>query len=105
MKEQLKMDKYKRLGKNTLLIFLGNAGSKLITLIMLPIYTHWLSPSEYGTTDVILSYSSLALGVISMCIADAIFVISKSVTDDEKKQLYTSGWLFSIVILLNFMQK
>lgn len=90
------MDKYKRLGKNTLLIFLGNAGSKLITLIMLPIYTHWLSPKEYGTTDVILSYASLAVGVISMCIADAIFVISKSVEEKEKKQLYTSGWIFSI---------
>ena len=92
------MDKYKRLGKNTLLILLGNAGSKLITLIMLPIYTHWLSPEEYGTTDVILSYSSLALGAISMCIADAIFVISKKVEDYEKKQLYTSGWFFSIVV-------
>ena len=92
------MDKYKRLGKNTLLVFLGNAGSKLITLIMLPLYTHWLSPEEYGTTDVILSYASLAVGVVSMCIADAIFVISKNADETEKKYLFSSGWSFSIAV-------
>ena len=41
-------DRYKRLGKNTILVFMGKAGSSLVGLLMLPFYTHWLSTDEYG---------------------------------------------------------
>lgn len=94
------MDKYKRLGKNTLIVFLGNAGSKLINIIMLPIYTHWLSPEEYGTTDVIITYASLLLSVVAMCIYDAIFVVPKRSNDEEKTSYYTTGWVFSFFSFL-----
>jgi O-antigen/teichoic acid export membrane protein len=47
------MNKYRRLGKNTLFVFIGNASSKLIGLLMLPFYTRWLSVEDYGTTDII----------------------------------------------------
>lgn len=89
------MDKYKRLGKNTLIVFLGNAGSKLINIIMLPIYTHWLSPEEYGTTDIIITYASLLLSIVAMCIYDAIFVVPKRADEEEKTSFFTTGWLFS----------
>ncbi len=91
------MDKYKKLGKNTLIVFLGNVGSKLINIIMLPIFTHWLSPEEYGTTDIIITYSSLMLSIVAMCIYDAIFVIPKRSNDEEKTSFFTTGWMFSII--------
>ena len=91
------MDKYKRLGKNTLIVFLGNAGSKLINIIMLPIYTHWLKPEEYGTTDIIITYASLLLSIVAMCIYDAIFVVPKRSNDEEKKSFFTTGWIFSLL--------
>lgn len=90
------MDKYKRLGKNTLIVFLGNAGSKLINIIMLPIYTRWLTPEEYGTTDIIITYASLLLSIVAMCIYDAIFVVPKRSNHKEKTSFYTSGWVFSM---------
>ena len=52
------MNKYKRLGKNTFLVFIGNTGSKLIALVMLPFYTSWLSVEDYGVTDIINVYVS-----------------------------------------------
>lgn len=91
------MDKYKRLGKNTLIVFLGNAGSKLINIIMLPIYTRWLSPEEYGLTDIIITYASLLLSVVAMCIYDAIFVVPKKSNDEEKTSFFTTGWIFSVI--------
>ena len=57
------MNKYKRLGKNTLLVFIGNAGSKLIGLVMLPFYTSWLSVEDYGVTDIINVYVSFWLAL------------------------------------------
>lgn len=91
------MNKYQRLGKNTLLVFLGNAGSRLLGLLMLPLYTRWLGPEGYGTVDVISTYSMLLVGFVVWCISDAIFVIPKNGTEDEKRSYYTSGWVFSII--------
>ena len=58
------MGKYSRLGKNILLVFIGNVGSKLIGLLMLPFYTRWLSVEDYGVTDVISVYVSFFLGIV-----------------------------------------
>ncbi len=89
------MNKYKRLGKNTLLVFLGNAGSRLLGLLMLPLYTRWLGPTEYGTVDVVNTYALLLVSAVVWCISDAIFVIPKNCTIEEKESYYTTGWLFS----------
>lgn len=91
------MNKYKQLGKNTLLVFIGNAGSRLIGILMLPFYTRWLDPEKYGTVDIINTYALLLIGFIVWCIADAIFVIPKNGTEEEKKSYFTTGWIFSIL--------
>ena len=87
-------NRYKRLGKNTILVFIGNAGSKLIGLLLLPFYTHYLSPVEYGITDMISVYASICLPIITACIADGIFVFPKNSDDDGKRKYFTSGLLF-----------
>ena len=51
--------RFKRLGKNTAVVFLGSAGSKLITLLMLPYYTRMLSTAAYGISDLIYTYSGI----------------------------------------------
>ena len=33
--------RYKKLGKNTIVVFIGNAGSRIISFLMLPFYTHY----------------------------------------------------------------
>lgn len=64
---------------------------------MLPLYTSWLSVEEYGTTDIISVYSSLLFGVVSGCIADAIFVIPKGVDKNTKKKYFTSGICYLMI--------
>lgn len=91
--------RYKKLGKNTALVFAGSAGSKLITLLMLPYYTRMLSPADYGISDLVYTYSGIMLSIMSCCIADAIFIFPKNVDTIARKQYFTSGILFSI---LNF---
>ena len=86
----------RRLGKNTIIVFLGRASSSLIGLLMLPFYTHWLSPSDYGTADLVFTYTSIMVSVISCCLADAVFIYGKSATEDDRKKYYSSGILFLI---------
>jgi O-antigen/teichoic acid export membrane protein len=94
------MSKYSRLGKNTILVFIGNAGSKLIGLLMLPFYTRWLSVENYGTTDIINVYVSLLLGLTTACIAEAIFIFPKGQLIENQKRYFSSGLFFSFIALL-----
>lgn len=86
--------RYKRLGKNTIIVFVGNAGSKLIGFLMLPFYTHWLSKAEYGTSDLINTYSLIFVALFTCCLADSIFIFPKGKSDKEKTKYFTSGLLF-----------
>lgn len=91
------MGKYSRLGKNTVLVFVGNIGSKLISLFMLPFFTAWLSVEDYGTTDLISVYVSFLLSIITCCIAESIFIFPKGQSRENKKRYFSSGLIFSII--------
>ena len=91
------MDKrYKRLGKNTILVFLGKAGSKIIGLLMLPFYTHYLTTTDYGTSDLIATYATILVSVVSCCIADSIFIFPKEADKDGRTKYYTTGFVFAL---------
>lgn len=102
------MGKYSRLGKNTLLVFIGNAGAKLIGLLMLPFYTRWLSVEDYGTTDIITVYVTFLTGIVTCSIAEAIFIFPKGQERAEQEKYFSSGVAFlgisfSITALLFYL--
>jgi O-antigen/teichoic acid export membrane protein len=94
------VNKYKRLGKNTFLVFIGSAGSKLIGIIMLPFYTRWLSVEDFGITDIIGVYVSFCLGIVTCCIADSIFIFPKGQDVVRQREYFSSGLFFSMIALL-----
>ena len=87
-------EQYKRFGKNTLIVFVGSFGSKLISFLLLPLYTRWLSVEEYGTADLVSSYAALLLVLVSACIMDAIFVFPKGAPKDQQTKFFTSSLAF-----------
>ena len=93
------MSKYKRLGKNVVLVFFGNAGSKLLNLLLLPFYTRWLSVEDYGITDMLNVYVMLLTGLVTASIAEAVFVFPKTATKEEQKSYFSSGLFIAIVFL------
>jgi O-antigen/teichoic acid export membrane protein len=93
------MGKYTRLGKNTITVFIGNAGAKLIGLLMLPFYTRWLSVEGYGVADIINVYVSLMLGLATACIADAVFIFPKGQPIEQQKTYFSSGLCFAFLSL------
>jgi len=95
-------DRIKRLGKNTLLVFLGKAGSSIIGMLMLPFYTYWLSTDEYGTTDLITTYAAILMSFLSCCVADSIFIFPKNANEKGRARYYTSGYLFVVLMTLLF---
>lgn len=89
------MNKYKSLLSNTLLVFGGNIGSKLITLFMMPMYTRWLSVEGYGLTDLLTIYVTLLFSIVSFCIPDALFIFPCGVSRNEQKKYFSSGLSFN----------
>jgi O-antigen/teichoic acid export membrane protein len=99
MADKLTMNKYRRLGKNTLLVFVGNSGARLMSLIMLPFYTRWLSVEDYGTSDIINVYVSLLLGLVTACITESVFIFPKGKPIEKQKNYFSSGLVFAICSL------
>lgn len=94
------MGKYSRLGKNTVLVFIGSAGSKMMSLLMLPFYTRWLTVGDYGTVDLITTYSWLLIGIVSCGIFDSIFIFPKDKPECRQAEYFCSGLLFCIATSL-----
>ena len=94
MKEQ-----YKRLGKNTLIVFIGNFGTKLISFLLLPLYTRWLTVEDYGTADLISSYAALLLVLVSGCIMEAVFVFPKGESHETQGKYFSSAFGFSAITI------
>ena len=104
-------NKYRRLAENTLLVFIGKFGSGIITFLMLPLYTHWLSPDSYGTAELINTYANILVSIATICLADAIFIFPKTSDKIGKKKYYSTGLLvallcfFFVFFLLSFINK
>lgn len=60
--------KYKRLIRDMGIFALGALGSKLITFMLLPLYTHILTTDEYGISDLIFTLGQLLLPFVSLAI-------------------------------------
>ena len=88
------MNAYKKLGRNTLIFTIGNIGSSLITFIMLPIYTNFLSTNEYGIIDFITVTLNFLLPILTLNIAEAILRFGIDKNYNNKKVFTTAIYIF-----------
>lgn len=68
----------KALFHNILIIGIGTILTKLISFIMTPFYSSWLSADEYGIYDLIASYVSLCVPFITLQLEQAVYRFSIS---------------------------
>ena len=91
---------YRNLIRNSLWALAGNTGSKILSFLLLPFYTRWLGTAGYGLSDLITTYSSFLLGVVTLCAADGIFIFTKNRTQTEKSEYFTSTLKFVSVLFV-----
>ncbi len=77
-------------------MLIGNLSSKLISFLLLPLYTRYLSTEAYGESDVINVYASILLAIVTCCVADAMFVYPKNEDEEGKKKYFNSGIIFCL---------
>ena len=101
---ELKNAKYKTLFKDTLVFALGNIGSKVIVFFLVPFYTYYLSPKEYGISDLVFTISQLAIPVFSLVIFDAVIRFSLYKKERPQDALYIGicVWIFGSIVTIVF---
>lgn len=67
------MSREKKLVKNTFILSIGTFFPKVVSVITLPILTGYLTKSEYGTYDLIVTMVSLFLPIVTLQIQSAAF--------------------------------
>lgn len=67
------MSKKSQLAKNTIIIFFGRVCTQLISFFLLPLYTSYLNTSEYGVVDLIQTYVTLLVPIITLELEMSIF--------------------------------
>ena len=60
--------------KNTLLLSIGTMMTKGINLLMIPLFSRWLSTEDYGMFDLFVTYVSLLIPFISCQVRMRFFV-------------------------------
>lgn len=104
------MNSYKKLINNSAIFAVGNLGSKLISFLLVPLYTYYLTTSEYGTVDLTITTVNMLLPIVSLSVFEAVlrFVMDKDHDSDVILSnsiviaLLSFGVLFLFYPIINF---
>ncbi len=80
----------------------GLAVAKAISFLMLPVFTHHLSPADYGRLDVLQTLADLLSVVIGLGLADTLFRFAGS-TGDAASQRRIAGSLYGYALTTGFV--
>lgn len=87
-----KMSKTRDLVKNTLIIAVGKVSTQFLSLLLLPLYTIYLSAADYGSVDLITTYVILAAPLLTIQSEMAVFRFLVDARSDtvQAKQIITN---------------
>ena len=76
--------KQKYLAKNVLLFSISGFVPKVLSIILIPLYTSYLTTAEYGVSDLISTTVSLLIPIFTLDIQDAVMRFALDKSDDQK---------------------
>ncbi|SFU99369.1 lipopolysaccharide biosynthesis protein [Butyrivibrio sp. INlla21] len=89
-----------KLAKNTLILGFSTLINKGLMFIMLPIFTRWLSTEEYGTYDLLATYVTLLIPIITVASSNAVFRLAIDKDFKEQKKYIANGLYFVLANLI-----
>ena len=81
-------NKYKLLLKDTFIFAIGSLGSKVILFFLVPLYTNYLTTAEYGTADLVSTFSTLLVPIVSLSIERAVIRFGMKQGLEKEKVLW-----------------
>lgn len=76
--------KYKKLAQNTAIFAIGSFGSKVLSSLIVPLYTYVLTTVEYGKIDLFTTSISLMLPFVTLLMQESLlrFVLGKEIREN-----------------------
>lgn len=85
------------LAKNTILLSIGTILNKGLVFFMVPLFSSWLSTEDYGTFDLLCTYVTMLIPILSLAIGEGIFRYAIEAKEKEQKQHITNGTIMYII--------
>ena len=90
--------------KNSLIYTIGTMLTRSISILLIPIYTRYLSPSEYGIIDLFVILTSLISLTIALEIHQAVVRFYQDTTSEKEKMQYVStAFIFTFFAYLLYL--
>jgi O-antigen/teichoic acid export membrane protein len=93
-------DVFKKTGKHSLVYGAGSIAGRAVGFVMIPFYTHFLRPADYGVLE-LLDLTTFFLGtIVGLGLTSAIVRFFYDYQDeDERHEVVSTALLFGIVLL------
>ncbi len=84
----------KRLARHSAIYGIGGLVSRILAVILLPLYTHYLPPSAYGEVEIVIAATAVLAILLQMGISSAFFRFYFDTADPEHRLVVvrTSFW-------------
>lgn len=92
------MSRGKEFAKNTLILFIGKFSTQFVSLLLLPLFTHYLLADDYGFVDLLQTYITLFVPILTLRMDSVVFRFLIDKREDEKgKTVIISNVLFVLL--------
>lgn len=90
--------------KNTIIIFLGKFCTQFISLLLLVIYTFFLTTEEYGVIDLLQTYILLLVPLISLRLDSVFFrfILDVRGNAEKEREIITNGVFLTLISITLF---
>lgn len=92
--------RYRRLFADTGLFAISNFGSKILTFLLVPLYTSVLTTEEYGSADILVTTVNLLYPILTLSVFDATLRFALNKKYDNKAVFSTSVLLTATATML-----
>lgn len=86
--------KQKDLSKNVVLFTISSFGSKLLTFLLVPLYTSYLTTEDYGFADLVSTSVTLLLPILLVCIESGVLRFSFDKDKTIEEVFSSSAYIF-----------
>ncbi len=90
------MNRYKKLFSTTFILGIGTFSSKLLTFLLVPLYTHILTKGEYGIVDLLVQTANLLIPLVSLGINEAILRFGIDGETDHRT-VFSTGFVTIVI--------
>lgn len=80
------MSRNKEFIKNTLMLFIGKFATQFTSFLLIPLFTHYLISEDYGWVDLLQTYITLFVPVLTLRMDSAVFRFLIDIRNDEKEK-------------------